>query len=266
MRALFSFLRELYALYARTNIMRSAGALAFFFVLSFFPLLLCVTALVGLSHGEIQQLLLSLEPVLPRAALELAASYVDYAAQIASPALLCTAIPAILLSASACLRVVLDTMDELFDRPRATGLRRTLTCLLFSGLFPVALSLSVPVIFTGGWFFARSALPVSLWRWLRYLLLFFLTLLLVLILYRLGLPKDRLGLPPTLAGAALCSGTLVAASAVFSRLIHLSSRYSLLYGSLASFMILLLWLYLCGTILLLGAALLLIWTKKHPKP
>ena len=36
--------------------------------------------------------------------------------------------------------------------------------------------------------------------------------------------------------------------------------------SLASMIILLLWLYLCGTILLLGAAFNRVWTKKHPKP
>ena len=34
----------------------------------------------------------------------------------------------------------------------------------------------------------------------------------------------------------------------------MSSRYALVYGSLASLIILLVWLYLCGNILLLGAA------------
>ena len=35
--------------------------------------------------------------------------------------------------------------------------------------------------------------------------------------------------------------------------IGMSSRYALVYGSLASLIILLVWLYLCGNILLLGA-------------
>ena len=38
------------------------------------------------------------------------------------------------------------------------------------------------------------------------------------------------------------------ASGAFSWFIGMASRYSLLYGSLASMIILLLWLYLCGTI------------------
>ena len=45
---------------------------------------------------------------------------------------------------------------------------------------------------------------------------------------------------------------MVVASAVFSFFIGMSSRYSLIYGSLASVIILLLWLFLCGNILILG--------------
>ena len=51
-------------------------------------------------------------------------------------------------------------------------------------------------------------------------------------------------------GAALA---IVAASVLFSWFIGMSSRYALVYGSLASLIILLVWLYLCGNLLLLGA-------------
>jgi membrane protein len=36
-------------------------------------------------------------------------------------------------------------------------------------------------------------------------------------------------------------------------MIDLSSRYALVYGSLASLVILMVWLYFCGNVLLLGA-------------
>lgn len=280
MGAVWSFLKEMHRLYSRHNVPRAAGALAYFFVLSFFPVVLCMTALVGLAHVDARELLLSLERVLPRAALELVGEYVDYAARNRSPALLYAALPAIVLSASAALRVLLDTMDELYDHPRDTGLRRIAVSVLFSALFLVTVYLSILVIFTGGWFLGwlGGALPPRLaamvnfaalsrlWRWLRYLLLFCFVMLLVLALYRLGTPKREVRLWPMVVSALLCAGALVVASAVFSWFIGLSSRYSLLYGSLASIIILLLWLYLCGTILLLGAVFLRVWTKRHPKP
>ena len=46
----------------------------------------------------------------------------------------------------------------------------------------------------------------------------------------------------------------MAASALFAWFIGLSSRYALVYGSLASLIVLLVWLYLCSAILLAGAA------------
>ncbi len=278
--AMLDFAKEVHRLYGRHNVTRAAGALAYFFVLSVFPLVLCANGLVGLAHVDIQELLLSLDRVLPRQALELVGDYVDYVSRNQSPALLYAAVPAIILSASAALRVLLDTMDELYDHPRNTGVRRIAVSVLFSLLFLVTVYLSVLVIFTGDWFlrWLAGVMPQQLaaimnfsvlsglWRWMRYILLFCFVMLLVLALYRLGTPKGEFRLRPMLVSALLCDLALVVASGVFSRFIDMSSRYSLLYGSLASVIILLLWLYLCGTILLLGAVFNRVWTKKHPNP
>ena len=123
------------------------------------------------------------------------------------------------------------------------------------------------VIFTGDWFFGllQTHLPPrvveliplqalsGLWRWTRYLLLFFFFLLLVLVIYRVGTPRDRVGRRIVRGAALLASLAMVACSVLFSWFIGLSSRYTLVYGSLASLIILLVWLYFCGNILLLGA-------------
>ena len=50
------------------------------------------------------------------------------------------------------------------------------------------------------------------------------------------------------------SAALAAASMIFSLLMGNSARYSLIYGSLASVILLLVWLYLCGNILIMGNA------------
>ena len=57
--------------------------------------------------------------------------------------------------------------------------------------------------------------------------------------------------------------TMVASSGIFSLFIGMSSRYALVYGSLASLIILLVWLYFCGNVLLLGAALCRVWTRRR---
>ena len=67
-------------------------------------------------------------------------------------------------------------------------------------------------------------------------------------------PSGRLHLGNMLS-SLLASLAIVAASALFSWFIGISSRYALVYGSLASLIILLVWLYLCSAILLLGAVM-----------
>ena len=70
--------------------------------------------------------------------------------------------------------------------------------------------------------------------------------------------------PPILTGAVLASAAMVGASVLFSWFIGLSSRYSLIYGSLASVIILLVWLYLCGNIIILGNVFNCVWYR-HKK-
>ena len=55
-----------------------------------------------------------------------------------------------------------------------------------------------------------------------------------------------------LPGALTAAVILVVASMLFSRLITVSIRYEVLYGSLASFIILMVWLYTCSLILIMA--------------
>ena len=56
---------------------------------------------------------------------------------------------------------------------------------------------------------------------------------------------------------------LVAASGFFSWFIGMSSRYSLIYGSLVSIVVLLIWLYLCGQILFLALVFTSVWYRNR---
>ena len=141
--------------------------------------------------------------------------------------------------------------------------------LVIAVLLLVTIYLSIVVLITGNWFFSliedffhleHLLERFALWQWMKYLLLFGLVFLVILLLYRASLPlgKPR---PPVVTGAFLASVALAAASILFSYFIGLSAKYSLVYGSLASVMILLVWLYLCGHILILGNVFNYVWHK-----
>ncbi len=262
-----SFVWETAELYLRVGASRSAAALAYFLILTLFPLLVCVNYFIGLFHLDLENLLRSLDQFLPAGVLAVLSDYLRYVAGSNSRALLLASLTTILISASAGLRILLATMDALHGTTDVHPFRRAALSVVLSVLFLLTIYLSVVVIFTGEWFFwvlvenlpphlaeliPRSALS-GLWRWMRYLLLFCFVLLLVLIVYRAGTPNRVVRNRIVLLSSLLAALAIAAASVVFSWFIGLSSRYALVYGSLASLIILLVWLYLCGNLLLLGA-------------
>lgn len=262
-----SFVVETVELYMEIGVPRSAAALSYFLILTLFPLLMCVNYFIGLFHLDLENLIQPLDQFLPGGALAVMEDYLNYVAGSQSSALLLASLVTILISASAGLRTLLAALDSLHGRSNVHAVRRVVLSVLLSALLLLTIYLSVVVIFTGEWFFwlleenlpARIAelIPLTalsgLWRWMRYLLLFCFVLLLVLIVYRAGTPKRAVRNRVVMLSALLSALAIVGASAVFSWFIGMSSRYALVYGSLASLIILLVWLYLCGNILLLGA-------------
>ena len=95
--------------------------------------------------------------------------------------------------------------------------------------------------------------------------LFCAVLLLVLALYRAGTPPRAMPRRTLRFAALLTALAMAVCSGVFSWFIGMSSRYALVYGSLASLIILLVWLYLCGNILLLGAAVSRTWVIRRTR-
>ena len=265
------FVRDMVQTYGRLGVSRAAASLAYFLILTLFPLLVCVNFFIGLLELDPEAVFSALDPLLPRESLSIILEYLTYVSgipQSQSTPLLLASLFTILLSASAGLRTLLKTMDELYQVRHVSSLRRVAVSVILSLLFLLTIYLSIVVIFTGDWFFQvleeRLPPPLAeliplrllsqLWGWLRYLLLFFCVLLLVLAVYRMGTPPPLRREKKVLRLTALLSaGALVACSVLFSWFIGMSSRYSLVYGSLASLIILLVWLYFCGNILLVGA-------------
>ena len=275
------FVRDMVQTYGRLGVSRAAASLAYFLILTLFPLLVCVNFFIGLLELDPEAVFSALDPLLPRESLSIILEYLTYVSgipQSQSTPLLLASLFTILLSASAGLRTLLKTMDELYQVRHVSSLRRVAVSVILSLLFLLTIYLSIVVIFTGDWFFQvleeRLPPPLAeliplrllsqLWGWLRYLLLFFCVLLLVLAVYRMGTPPPLRREKRVLRLTALLSaGALVACSVLFSWFIDMSSRYSLVYGSLASLIILLVWLYFCGNILLVGAVAGRVWFHRR---
>lgn len=253
------FVRDVAGLYFDRQLARSAAELAYFLILSFFPLLICVSAIMGFFQLNVNDLLDSVSHLIPQAGMTILRDYVGYLSGAGlEGGMLAAGLAMVVFSASAAFRGLMNIVGEIYGEQRYRGVKQIVASVVFSlGLLAV-IYLSLVVLLTGRWFlhmvsgwFPWVEQVLERWQWMRFLLMYLIMQVFILLAYRVCIPKHR----PVLLGSVAATVALVVSSAVFSYFIGMSSQYSLVYGSLASVIILLIWLFLCGNIIILGAAI-----------
>ena len=257
---LLRFAADVADVYFSKKVGRAAAQLAYFLILTFFPIMICVSAFLNELDLNFIPLLEQADPFLPTGVTAIFRDYLTYIDTNQSTAMLLSGGFLTVLFASAAVRGLMNMMDELYGRATFRGLSQLVASVLFSILLLITIYLSLAVVVTGNWFFRLLGRTLgleglterfSVWQSGKYALLLSMVFLFILLLYRFAAPLDK-PRPPVVPGALGASAALAAASAIFSFLMSNSTRYSLVYGSLASVIIMLVWLYLCGNILIMG--------------
>jgi membrane protein len=257
---IFRSFTELVSIYGTKRIARSAAGLSYFLTLSLFPFLICLSAAADLVRFDDADMQAALSQFIPQNALSVIQDYLTYISSNRSEALLVAGLLVMVTSSSAGFRTLLHSMDDIYDRRSYIGLWGFVLSVICSFVLLFTVYSAILVLVSGRWIFQflESELPIFRlliqWNWIRFILLFLLIFGMVYFLYLFTAPRTKPRLPVARSACA-AAVALAGVSVLFSWFIGLSSRYSLVYGSLAAIIILMVWLYLCGVILLLGAAL-----------
>ena len=248
-----------FSIYSGSRLPIAAAGLAFFLTLTFYPLLICLQTMLGSMVPTAEELRGFLSILLPADTVSTILDYLRYVADNRSDTMLAMAITVMASSSAAAFRVLDRVMGEMRGGRRFPGAFSLIFSFCFSLLFLAAIYLAVILVSTGKWFLEFADRHIFFmnisesWRWWRFVLLFALLFVMLCGVYRITAPRG--GKNRLLPGAALATAALVAVSVVFSALIGASAKYPLVYGSLASVIIIMLWLYTCGVVLFLGCAL-----------
>ncbi len=257
--SLLAFAANVLEIYLRKRVSRASAALAYFLMLSVFPMLICLYEMLGSLFPAPEEIAALIEGILPEGMLETIFDYIGYVSLNKSKAMLWGAIIAMATSSAAAFRTLHGQISEIMGVARFTGVFTLVFSFVFSLLFLAAVYFAVIVMVTGTWFIRAADRYITFlnisqsWRWARFLLLFCLLLVIIYALYRLTEPKNST--VSVVPGAVFASVTMVAVSMFFSYFIGMSARYPLVYGSLASVIILLLWLYVCGNVIFIGSVI-----------
>ena len=260
--------REMVIIYTEKRVPRSAAEFAYFLTLSIFPFLICATAIISSMEISEDTLIAWLGDFLPQSILQVIQEYMDYVLANFSHGMLFLGIIVMATSASGAFRSIMNIMIDVQGRARYHGIFGFLISFIVAVLFLFAIYLSGVIIVTGSWFinFLVETFGIRqfayIWEWLRFVVLFIIMVGIIYAIYWVTAPKEVIR-KQRIIGAAGASVALVGFSMIFSMFIGFSSKYPIVYGSLASIIILMAWSYTCGMILIMGNVLNIVINGKR---
>src|ERR1700676_1129721 len=237
-----------------------SAQVVFYFFLAFFPLLICVIAVLGVFAGKgahVQDDVLNfLSSVLPGSASTLIQKTLTEVDQAHSISKLSIGLVFSLWSASAGMSAIMDTLNAEYEvhesrsfikrNSVALGLTLSVAILLIAAVTIVLAGGPTAEAFSGG--IAKIAIKIMQWPIAIALVL----LGFALVYFFAPDVKDQKWhwiTPGAIAGVALW----LAVSFALKAYLHFFDRYSATYGSLGAVIVLLLWFYVSGASLLFGA-------------
>jgi membrane protein len=241
------------------DVLGRSAQLSYYFFLALFPMLISIISVMSVfGHADSmrQALLGFIAAVLPGSASKLIQKTLTEVIQGAGGLKMSFGIIFSLWSASAGMSAIMDTLNAEYEVSESRSfLRRNATAIGLSIACAVLMVCAVTIVLTGG--STAQAFSVSTSSVLLRIVLWPIALALVLLGFALIYffapdVKDQKWhwvTPGALVGLALW----LAVSLALKAYLHFFDRYSATYGSLGAVIVLLLWFYLAGASVLMGA-------------
>ena len=253
--------QRLWTVSQKDEILGRAAQLAYYFLLALFPALLFLTALLGLLPLEqvLPELMTYLRTVLPADALSLLQKYLDNVVTGSGGDILSLGLLGALWASSSGVTAIMESLNVVYDaeESRPYWKVRLIAALLTIGLAAFII-VSITLVLYGahigewiadmvglGWLFLLG------WNVLQWPVAVTLMLLALAIIYAVcpNVEHDwRWVTPGSVFAVALWMGL----SLGFKAYVDHFGNYNAAYGSIAGVIVLMLWLYLTGVVILLG--------------
>ncbi len=259
-----TLLRRTYAEMLEDDCAGLAAQLAFYFLLSVFPALLVLVALLGYLpvDASLQTLLQRLDGVVPEPVVRLIRGQVDEVLAGEGGGLLTIGMAGALWSSSAAMTAIIDALNRAYEirEARPWWKRRLVAIGLTAGLavFVVtALGLVLGGLELAGWIADRAGLGYAFevaWALVQWPLVFLLVVFAIDLVYHYA-PNAETTWVWITPGSLLAATLWLVVSLGFRWYVQNVSDYTAVYGAVGGVIVSLTWLYLTGLVLLAGAEL-----------
>ncbi|MDR7074611.1 YihY/virulence factor BrkB family protein [Fictibacillus barbaricus] len=256
-----SFGIEFFHGFKRGDVTGLAAQLAYYFLLSLFPFLIFLLTL-GAFFIKPAEALDLLEHYVPSDAMDSVGENLQTVLEGRNGGLLSIGIIATLWSASNAINAVIKTLNEAYGVEECRGFIKTRLLALFLTIgvvFAFIVALVFPVFgkMLGNIVFSYLGLDqqfMQIWGVLRWIISFLLISTVVSVLYYLA-PCKKLKFTEIWYGSLVATFLWQIVSLGFAFYIDHFGNYSATYGSIGAIIVLMLWFYLTGLVLLSGGVL-----------
>jgi membrane protein len=246
------------------NCLGLAAQLAFYFFLSLFPALLFLVALIGYLPVEnvLTQLLEALGTIAPSEVLTLLRTQLDEVARGSYGSLLTLGIVGAIWSSSAAMVAIIDALNHAYDiEERRPWWKRRIVAIALTVALALFIVTSLVLVLVGpdvaslmaGWVGLGPAFSLF-WAMARWPLMIFLVVLGVDLVYCFA-PNRRGRWVWITPGSLLATSLWMASSFAFKFYVANLANFNATYGAIGGVVVLLLWFYVSGLAILIGAEL-----------
>ncbi|TYR79193.1 YihY/virulence factor BrkB family protein [Priestia megaterium] len=267
---IISFLKELTVRIHNDELPSLSAELAYYLLLSLFPFLIFLITLIGFLPIQAPDLLDLVEDIAPEQAMYMIESNLENVIGTHNEKLLSFGIIATMWSASNGINAIVRAFNRAYrvEENRPFLVERGMAVLLtFAMIFVIIVALLLPVFghMIGLYLFSTFGLSekfLSLWAASRWIISGLILFIVFVGLYYFA-PNKKLLLSNVIKGAAFATVGWTLVSSVFSYYVNNFGNYSATYGSLGGIIVLLIWLYLSGMIIVIGGEINAIFYEKR---
>jgi len=265
-----SWLKELVTRFYRNEIPSRAAELAYYFLLSLFPFLIFLITLIGFFPLEPKDVLNLIREFAPEQTMKMIEVNLNAIIGSHNEGLLSFGIIATIWSASNGINAIVRAFNRAYEveESRSFLVARGMAMLLTVGMiFVIITALLLPVFgkAIGLYLFSTFGLSntfLTIWSASRWILSAMILFIVFTGLYYFA-PNKHLKLQEVTRGSAFATFGWMVASLIFSYYVGNFGNYTATYGSLGGIIILLLWLYISGMIIIVGGEVNAIYRQKH---
>ena len=246
--------------YFQHDVGRDSAALTYYLLFAIFPLLIFLSTLLGVMDVDVDSTVATLAQFVPPQMAEIVRNYLLYVSDNSSRQLFWFSLVFSVWFPMRATSSLMHSLRKAFGREAPENFwRGQIRTLIFTAMLivtiPATLLLSAVGRRTMRFLSSLILIPpefIRAWGYLRFVALGLMMFVLLVPLYMLA-QGERRPLREVVPGVAASLIAWMVLSMAFSYYVEHLAHYTELYGSIAAIVVVLLWLYMSGTVLIMGA-------------